>query len=173
MFKILVISFSFFLVSNVFAWNEKSPSDLNIDSKKIEHLFDLAFSDDATQSVVLIKDGFLIGERYANGYDKESFGTSWSVAKSFYAALILISIDKGEIQSLDERIGNYINFNDERDEITIRQLLNMSSGLQYPWHQHEAMFFKVDHMEYAKKIELEKQPDTCLLYTSPSPRDTG
>ncbi|MDA9739166.1 beta-lactamase family protein [Pseudomonadota bacterium] len=166
MFKILVISFTFFLVNNVFAWNEKSPSDLNIDSKKIEHLFDLAFSDDATQSVVLIKDGFLIGERYANGYDKESFGTSWSVAKSFYAALILISIDKGEIQSLDERIGNYINFNDERDEITIRQLLNMSSGLQYPWHQHEAMFFKVDHMEYAKKIELEKQPDTLFEYNN-------
>ena len=42
----------------------------------------------------------------------------------------------------------------------------MSSGLQYPWHQHEAMFFKVDHMEYAKKIELEKQPDTLFEYNN-------
>ena len=152
MFKILVISFSFFLVSNVFAWNEKSPSDLNIDSKKIEHLFDLAFSDDATQSVVLIKDGFLIGERYANGYDKESFGTSWSVAKSFYAALILISIDKGEIQSLDERIGNYINFNDERDEITIRQLLNMSSAFSILGISMKQCFLKLIIWNTQKKL---------------------
>ena len=74
-------------------WAIKTPTELNINQEKIDHLFDLSFADDATQAVVLIKDGYLIGERYAEGFDQNSFGTSWSMAKSFYASLIGISID--------------------------------------------------------------------------------
>ena len=125
-------------------------------------LFDLSFEDDATQSVVLIKDGVLIAERYADGYDKDSFGTSWSMAKSFYAALILISVDKGEIGSLDDKVSKYLDyFNDDRSVITIRQLLNMSSGLEYPETQHEMMFFQPDHLEYSKQVKLEKKGSNC------------
>ena len=74
-------------------WITKSAPDLNIDQGKVDRLFDLSFEDDATQAVVLIKDGYLIGERYAEGFNADSFGTSWSMAKSFYASLIGISID--------------------------------------------------------------------------------
>ena len=37
-----------------------------------------------------------------------SHGTSWSMAKSYYAALIGISIDKGEIGSLDDAVAKYL-----------------------------------------------------------------
>ena len=56
-----------------------------------------------------------VGEKYADGYGKSSHGTSWSMAKSYYAALIGISLDKGEIESLDENVSNYLDyFADER-----------------------------------------------------------
>tara|TARA_B100001778_G_scaffold284739_1_gene251275 strand:- start:178 stop:1503 length:1326 start_codon:yes stop_codon:yes gene_type:complete len=140
---------------------------VGISTSKIDKLFNLSFEDDATQSVVLLKNGKLIGERYANGFNEFSFGTSWSMAKSFYAALILISIDKGEINSLDDKVSDYLPFfNDERSSITIRQLLNMSSGLEYPDHQHETMFFKKDHLEYSRNIGLEKKPDTLFEYNN-------
>ena len=41
-------------------WITKSAPDLNIDQGKVDRLFDLSFEDDATQGVVLIKDGYLI-----------------------------------------------------------------------------------------------------------------
>ena len=149
------------------AWDEASPEEMDIASEKVDKLFDLSFRDDATQSVVLIKDGVLIAEQYADGYDKNSFGTSWSMAKSYYAALILISVDKGEISTLDDKVSKYLDyFNDERSEITIRQLLNMSSGLEYPETQHEMMFFQPDHLEYSKKVGLEKEPDTLFEYNN-------
>ena len=111
-------------------WRIKSPSELGIDEEKINRLFELSFADSATQAVVLIKDGYLIGERYAEGYQHSSPGTSWSMAKSFYASLIGISIDRGEIASLDDKVSLYLDYyNDQRSEITIRDLLNMSSGL--------------------------------------------
>jgi len=145
----------------------KNPNDLGINQSNIDNLFNLSFQDDSTQSVALLKNGYLIGERYADGFTKDSYGTSWSMAKSFYAALILISIDKGEIKSLDEKASNYLTFfDDERSAITIRQLLNMSSGLRYPDHQHETMFFRKDHLEYSKNVKLEKEPDTLFEYNN-------
>lgn len=148
-------------------WTTKSAPDLNIDQGKVDRLFDLSFEDDATQAAVLIKDGYLIGERYAEGFNAGSFGTSWSMAKSFYASLIGISIDRGEIKSLDDKVSDYLNyFNDERSEITIRDILNMSSGLQFPEHEHELMFFKKDHLAYAKDIGVEKKPNTLFEYNN-------
>ena len=148
-------------------WVIKSASDLGIDQEKVDRLFDLSFEDDATQAVVLIKDGYLIGERYADGFDKNSFGTSWSMAKSFYASLIGISIDRGEINSLDDKVSDYLDyFNDERSEITIRDILNMASGLQFPEHEHELMFFKTDHLDYAKNIGVEKKPNVLFEYNN-------
>ena len=148
-------------------WITKSAPDLNIDQGKVDLLFDLSFEDDATQGVVLIKDGYLIGERYADGFDSSSFGTSWSMAKSFYASLIGISIDRGEIKSLDDKVSDYLSyFNDERSEITIRDILNMASGLQFPEHEHELMFFKKDHLAYAKNIGVEKKPNTLFEYNN-------
>lgn len=148
-------------------WVIKSASDLDIDQEKVDRLFNLSFEDDATQAVVLIKDGYLIGERYADGFDKNSFGTSWSMAKSFYASLIGISIDRGEINSLDDKVSDYLDyFNDERSEITIRDILNMASGLQFPEHEHELMFFKTDHLDYAKNIGVEKKPNVLFEYNN-------
>ena len=148
-------------------WRSVPPSDLGITDGKIKHLFDLSFADSSTQAVVLIKDGFLIGERYADGYDKNSYGTSWSMAKSFYASLIGIAIERGDIGSLDDKVAVYLDyFNDERAEISIRDLLNMSSGLEMPDHEHEKMFFSDDHLAYAKAVGVGKPANEKFEYNN-------
>ena len=148
-------------------WRVKSPSDLGITEEKINHLFDLSFADSATQAVVLIKDGFLVGERYAAGFDKSSYGTSWSMAKSFYASLIGISIDRGEIASLDDKVAVYLDyFDDQRAEISIRDLLDMTSGLEMPDHEHEKMFFASDHLAYARAVGFEKPAQEKFEYNN-------
>ena len=148
-------------------WQLKSAQSLGVEQAKIDRLFDLSFEDSATQAVVLIKDGFLVGERYADGYDQASYGTSWSMAKSFYASLIGISIDRGEIGSLDDRVGLYLDyFNDQRSKITIRDLLDMTSGLEMPDHEHEKMFFTGDHLEYARAVGYEQPAGNVFQYNN-------
>ena len=89
------------------------------------------------------------------------------MAKSFYAALIGISIDRDEIRSLDDKVGLYLEFfNDERSEVTIRDLLDMTSGLEYPENEHENMFFLYDQLEYAQQIGMEKEPGTLFEYNN-------
>ena len=149
------------------SWSVKNPDELGIDASKVEKLFDLSFEDDATQSVVLIKDGYIIAERYADGYDKDSIGTSWSMAKSFYASLIGISIERGEIGSLDDKVSDYLDyFTEDRENITIREVLDMTSGLENPDHEHEIMFFRDDHLDYAKDIKRDKDTNTVFEYNN-------
>ena len=148
-------------------WEVVSPESQNIKSSRVQNLIDMSFEDDATMSVVIIKNGKIIGEQYAEGYDSDSYGTSWSMAKSFYAALIGISIEEGEINSLDDPVAEYLDyFNDDRSDITIRDLLDMSSGLEYPEHQHEKMFFRKDHLQYSKDIGVEKPAGTKFEYNN-------
>ena len=148
-------------------WSEIAAAAAQLDQTKIDRLFDLSFQDSATQGVVLIKNGLLVGERYADGFSTDSYGTSWSMAKSFYAALIGISIDRGEISSLDDPVALYLDyFNDERRDITLRDLLNMTSGLDFPDHEHEDMFFSADHLDYARNVGVEKQAGLMFEYNN-------
>jgi len=168
---LLLLSFSFLTQANYFPetdnWEISSPEEQGVDSDKIKKLMEISFSDDATQSVVVVKNGKIISEQYADGYDVNSHGTSWSMAKSYYAALIGISLDRGEIGSLDDKVGKYLDyFNDERSNITIRDLLDMSSGLDFPSHEHEKMFFQTDHLTYAKNVGVEKDAGIKFEYNN-------
>ena len=148
------------------SWLQTTAESVNINPAKVKHLFDLTFEDASTQGAALFVKGRLIDEKYAEGFNKDSLATSWSMAKSFYAALIGISIELGEINSLDDRIGLYLDYNDGRGDITIRQLLNMTSGLEMPADEHEKMFFAKDHLAYAKNISLETVPDKKFEYNN-------
>ena len=148
-------------------WEIQSPNDAKIDSVKLKKLFSLSFEDSSTQGAALFKNGKLIKERYAEGYNKDNLATSWSMAKSFYAALVGISIERGEIGHLDDKVSLYLDyFEDDRRNITIRQLLNMTSGLEMPSHEHEKMFFAKNHLAYAKNVKAEKSPDQVFEYNN-------
>ncbi|MDA9315378.1 beta-lactamase family protein [Gammaproteobacteria bacterium] len=148
-------------------WEKSSPESQGIELKKIKKIMDLSFSDSSTQGVVVIKNGIIVGEKYAEGYTLNSHGTSWSMAKSYYAALVGISIQRGEIGSLDDPASKYLEYyKDERSKITIRDLLNMSSGLDFPSHEHEKMFFQKSHLDYAKNVGVEKEAGLKFEYNN-------
>ncbi len=88
-----------------------------------------------TQSLIVVVDDDVVLERYANGWQRDSMVTSFSVAKSFVSTLVGIAIEEGAIGSLDDPITTYLPELAQRDprfgQITIRHLLQMSSGLDY------------------------------------------
>jgi CubicO group peptidase (beta-lactamase class C family) len=88
-----------------------------------------------TQSLIVIVDDQIVLERYANGWQRDSMVTSFSVAKSFVSTLVGIAIEEGAIGGLDDPITDYLPELADRDprfsEITVRHLLLMSSGMAY------------------------------------------
>ncbi|MFC1997457.1 serine hydrolase domain-containing protein [Chloroflexota bacterium] len=96
---------------------------------------DTFLADNDTQAFIVIQDDTILYEKYFNRASRDSIVTSFSTAKSFTSALVGIAIAEGTINSEDDPITKYLPELAERDpafaNITIRDLLMMSSGIKY------------------------------------------
>lgn len=105
---------------------------------RLETLGDRAFNDvpdnplSATHALLVMRDGQVIFERYAPGFDTDSTFISWSMAKSMVSALCGQLVERG-VLDLDApaAVPEWQNGNDPRAAITLRQLLEMRSGLAW------------------------------------------
>ena len=104
-------------------------------ARVVEQAFDAkSYGDGAkTTSVLIVKDGAIIAERYRDGFDKDTPQRTWSVAKSIAATIIGAAVHRG-VLAVDEPagLGAWSAPGDPRHEITIENLLHMSSGLTSP-----------------------------------------
>ncbi|WP_104017337.1 serine hydrolase domain-containing protein [Roseovarius nitratireducens] len=84
-------------------------------------------------SLLVLRNGRITHESYHLGTTAQDRRISWSVAKSFLAALIGISLERGEIDSLDDPVTRYAPAlaDSAYDGVTLRQLLQMTSGLEF------------------------------------------
>ena len=86
-----------------------------------------------TTAFIVLKDDAIRYEGYFNGDTRDSIITSFSISKSFASALVGIAIDEGYIHSVNDRISYYLPELRGKglDAVTIRNLLMMSTGIQY------------------------------------------
>ncbi|MFK8042384.1 serine hydrolase domain-containing protein [Congregibacter sp.] len=113
------------------------PTTINNDA--LQQASDWAFNRESeeqdTLSLLVIHKGKIIHERYAEGIDQTTRTRTWSTAKSIAATLIGMRVDSGAM-ALDAPLKidwspKLSGGEDPRNAITLRHLLNMSSGL-YP-----------------------------------------
>jgi len=116
------------------------PLPEGVDAAALEAASDWAFHrespEQVTLSLLVVHKGRIIHERYAPGVEVSTRTRTWSTAKSIAVTLMGMLADQGRL-SLDEPLG----FDwlpraaspeaDPRNAITLRHVLNMSSGL-YP-----------------------------------------
>ncbi len=106
---------------------------MTADRAKLEGALANAFADGGqTRAVVVVQGGAIVAERYAPGYNEYSRFQSYSVAKSITAALAGIAVRKGMLK-LDEpaKVPQWRLPEDPRRAITLRHMLNMSTGLAW------------------------------------------
>lgn len=93
--------------------------------------FDAGDEYDHLDAVLIVHDGRLVYEAY-NGWDPEERHNSWSMAKSMTAAMVGILERQGRIDIFEPaRAAEWREPGDPRGEITLDQLLRMSSGLEW------------------------------------------
>ena len=130
----------------------------------VNGVIDHIFTDTAVQAVLVTKDGYLIGERYSQGYGPDSLGTSWSVAKSFYSAAIGVAIDEGHIASVDQKASDIITEwqGTAKANVTLHHMLQMRSG----YSAFDNVFFETDQTAYAIDRPLVRAPGSQFAYSN-------
>ncbi|MEO1050420.1 MAG: serine hydrolase [Bacteroidota bacterium] len=149
------------------------------DEQRMKQAIDRAFEEPEpstprnTRAVLVVYDGQIVGEKYAEGFSADQPQLGWSMSKSVTSALIGILVKEGKLD-IKERapVSEWEEMTDPRREITLDQLLRMSSGLS--WIEHYAsptaatnMLFKSsDFGQSAAQSKLSSDPDTKWYYSS-------
>lgn len=130
-----------------------------------------------TRALIVMHGGEIAAERYAEGYDADTRLVSWSMAKTVTAVMIGMLVADGRLR-LDETapVPRWQRAGDPRGEITLRQLLQMRSGLRHteagdpPWESSEVrMLFldgRDDMADWAESQPLEHEPGSTFEYSS-------
>jgi CubicO group peptidase (beta-lactamase class C family) len=87
-------------------------------------------------SLVVAQGGAIVREEYLNGTGPDTTQNVWSVTKSVLSLTVGVAIDQGCLHSLDQTLGELLDASvvgdPQKAAITLRHLLTMSSGLDFP-----------------------------------------
>ena len=125
-------------------------------------------------SFLVVWGDTVIYEEYWDEHNAERTSNSFSMGKSVITLMIGIALDEGKIKSIDEPVANYVEeFNDEKKDITIRHLLEMSSGLSWsesynhPFCDVAELYFDTDDRDLScNRREIEEPPGKNWRYKS-------
>ena len=127
-----------------------------------------------TRAVVVVRNGRIVAEHYADGFGPDSPFPGWSMTKSALNALVGILVSQGKL-TLEQPAPVPEWRDDQRRRITIDHLLRMSSGLDFverislPRFDVMSMLFEAPDMaSFAADAQLRAEPGARWQYASGS-----
>lgn len=142
----------------------------NINPSKLKNAMDFAMKCKGTRAAMVLYKGQIVAEQYADGFDENSRHLAWSISKSVTNALYGVLSKKGIVNVKEP--ANIASWEDERQHITIDDLLQMNSGLEWEEDYFDLsgatrMLFKHDDFgAYAAEVPAEFKPAEHWEYSS-------
>jgi CubicO group peptidase (beta-lactamase class C family) len=134
-------------------WEVASLSSVGMDAAKFSQLIDRLeqIGEHRIHSILVVRNGKLVFEQYYSGlkfnlgqytgqtgYDMNDLHVLCSATKSVTSALLGIAMDKGFVQSVEQKVFDFfpeyadlLNQAPAKGKMTIKHLLTMTSGLTY------------------------------------------
>ncbi len=153
-------------------WSTSTPEEQEMDSnllikseKKIEDNYPNICS------VLVVRNGFLVYEKYYNNTQSDEYKPVYSITKSVMSSLIGIAIKEKYIDSVDNKIADYLpeyfaQFDDSRKEMTIENVLTMTGGLEPIDSYYRGYFSSEDWTDYALSKPMQDEPGKSFAYNT-------
>ncbi|MFX0063021.1 MAG: serine hydrolase domain-containing protein [Candidatus Hermodarchaeota archaeon] len=163
-------------------WLESSPQEQGMDPMKIiemkNYIEEQAFDID---SIIVVRNGYIVLEEYFNFYTQDTLHQLHSVTKSFTSALIGIAIDRGFIESVELKVldffpnRTFVNVDSRKQSMTLKDLLTMRTGLEwdewtYPYTDGRnsviQMAYSGDAIQFVLDLPMVSDPGESFTYCS-------
>ncbi|MCH8489043.1 MAG: beta-lactamase family protein [Oceanicaulis sp.] len=110
-----------------------APLELSYDWMGAEKGLDAYLEEAGVIGLTVLRDGVVVAQDFRLGAGPDTQFTSWSVAKTFIAALIAKAVEDGLIGSLDDTAGQYATqfAGTDYGAVSLRHLLMMSAGVDF------------------------------------------
>ncbi len=155
-------------------WAVSTPAAQGLDLALVAELYDDAADLERLYGLLIVKNGYLVAEKYFNEGSVEQKARIQSVTKSVASALVGIALDQGCLTSVEQKMLDSFpevagQITDPRKEqITIRQMLQMRAG--YPWEEtHPDLWEGLMSGHYPRLLEefpLTADPGTEFQYSN-------
>ncbi|MEW9701035.1 serine hydrolase domain-containing protein [Paenibacillus sp. SI8] len=152
-------------------WRSATPESQGMDSAAIAETLE-AFQDRNVQSLIIIRNGYVVAEAYNKHTQADIPQDMRSVTKSVNSALIGIAVSEQKINSVHRKLTDFfpeITKDPVQSTITIHHLLSMTSGLEWKDDQEESsseMMYSDDWIEQIWKHPSIHQPGAAFNYSN-------
>ncbi len=158
-------------------WLTSTPEEQGMDAGRLQSMEVFISAqgwNDDVDSILAVYNGYLVYEYYpSTSYDENDTHHIYSCTKSFTSALVGMAIDQGYIESIDTEVLDFFpeltieNLDSDKQAITIRDLLTMTSGLD--WHDqtnYYSMEVSSDWVKYVLDRPMVSEPGTTWNYNT-------
>ncbi len=146
-----------------------------VDTSGFGRVWNAVWSTYATEelhTMMVVKDGKVVYERYMTGFDASTPKILWSASKSFTSTAIGLAVGDG-LLSVDDKVVSFFSKEELPDtcstwlqQLTVKNLLTMSSGFA---KDHVARCLSDEDFDWARTILATEQvfePGTRFAYNS-------
>lgn len=161
--------------STVFPFGNADQKDsilATVDYNKLRITVENLFTNNTqTRAVLVIHKNQIIAEQYDKGFTKNSRILGWSMSKSIMSTVIGVMQTQGKINVFDKAPITAWK-NDDRNQITINNLLQMNSGLAWDENYNtisdvtKMLFLEKDMTKIQAKKKLVGKPNETWNYSS-------
>lgn len=149
-------------------------AEQGMDPVTIENTYEEAENLDNLYSLLILKNGYLIAEKYFNGMTANDAARTASVTKSITSALAGIAIRENFITGPEHKLKDFFpeidwgSTDPRKSLITVEQILQMRSG--YPWEEFDGyldtLFYSSNWIPFLKQFPLIHDPGTQFGYSN-------
>ena len=142
-----------------------------VNEEKLNSAIQSALKEGNTRSILVAYDTLVKWEAYADGFNENTPILGWSMSKSITSTMLGILEKEGKIDINDKSVLDEWK-NDERKNISIRNLLNMTSGLKWVEDYGDIseatimLYSSTDIAKYAMSMPVAFPPDSVWYYSS-------
>jgi CubicO group peptidase (beta-lactamase class C family) len=116
------------------SWRTSTPEEQGMDSAALASFIENVPKLGNVDGLMIVRNGYVVAEVYWHPFSRELKHELYSASKSVLSALVGIAIDRGYIESVDQKVLGFFpeievkDLDDNKQAITIRDLLTMRSG---------------------------------------------
>ncbi|MEF2966762.1 serine hydrolase [Paenibacillus sp. M1] len=161
--------------NSTFVWPEASPGELGADGELLLQMEEEVTENyPAINSLLIVKNGNIVYEKYFNNATKDTPVPVYSVTKSVMSALTGIAIEQGYFMGTDQKLSEFLPAIKEQEdkrkqEITIRHALTMTGGLERVDDNYYAWYYTSDWVASAVGLPLTDEPGAVFEYNTGLP----
>jgi CubicO group peptidase (beta-lactamase class C family) len=158
-----------------YEWPEADPEDYGFLVSRLESTYSIAEHMPYLRSMLVIRHGILVIERYFNDGTRNAAFHIHSASKSFTSALIGIAFREGLLESMDQKLLDFFpeyttpDLDPRKKNIKIKHLLTMTAGFNFNDTGDEWVSYasSEDWVKYAIELPLLHSPGEDWHYSTP------